>query len=107
MLLFLYTGVVAGRGGVHTPVLLGETQVGFSVPGELGCLQNKRNAERFWESQPATCRAAVLVPQRKEHGIPFGFEIKLGLIHRPRIAFCATPGRTGSGVPDSVPELAS
>lgn len=51
----------------------------------------RRAMGSIWECLPATYRAAILVPQRKEHDIPLGFEVKLGLIHGLRIAFCAAP----------------
>lgn len=112
----LYYAVVAvhrccGRErGQHASVFPGRTQVCFLVPRQLECLQDKRDAENYrqvLEVPTSTHRAAVLVSQRKENCRPLGFEIKLGLIHGPHIAFCATPGRTWSGVSGSVPELAS
>lgn len=85
-----------------TGLLLGSWGAGMS-PKQERC----RAVGRFWQCLPATCRAAVLVSQRKEHSIPLRCEIKLGLIHRPHIGFCTASGRTWSGVADSVPELAS
>ena len=97
MLLLLYTGVVAEREAGMPLCSRGGHRFAFwfLVSWNVSRTREMQRATgSFWECLPVTCRAAVLVPQRKEHGIPLGSEIKLGLIHGPRTGFCAAPGKT-------------
>lgn len=77
------------------------TQGCFSVPGELGCLQNKRDAEsyrQFLGVPISYLQGCSLCPTEKGACHIPGFEIKLGLTHGPHVVFCAAPGRTWSEV---------